>query len=487
VVPRQLPAAVPHFTGRAGELAALSRLLEPPAGASEASGGAVVISAIGGTAGIGKTALAVHWAHRVARRFPDGQLHVNLRGFDPSGSPVEPGEAVRGFLDALGIAAERIPATPEAQAALLRSLLTDRQMLIVLDNARDAQQVRPLLPGSPGCLVLVTSRNQLTGLAVAEGARLLMLDVLPDTEARELLARRLGARRASAEPGAVAELAGLCARLPLALSVVAARAGARPGFSLAALAAELRDARGRLDVLDTGEAATSVRAVFSWSYASLSARAARMFRLLGLHPGPDLTVPAAASLAGVPVQQARDTLAELTGAHLLAEHLPGRLACHDLLRVYAAERAHADESEAERHSAVGRMLDHYLYTAYAASIALYPARDPIALCARQPAAEPEHIDGNDDALAWLVAEHRVLVMVIAQAARDGFDAYAQALPETLATFLDRHGHWHDCITSQRIALAAAERMGTSPGSPAPTAISAAPASGSAPIRTDMRT
>ena len=290
-VPRQLPVGVRYFTGRSAELDFLASLLEAP---GPGGGGTVVISAIGGMAGAGKTALALQWAHEIAGRFGDGQLHVNLRGFAPAGVPATPGEVVRGFLDALGVPAERIPFTLDAQAALYRSLLADREMLIFLDNARDEQQVRPLLPASPASLVIVTSRNQLAGLAISDGARLLSLDMLPHEEAVQLLTARIGDDRAAAEPGAIGEIAALCARLPLALAVTAARAAARPGFPLARLAAELRDGAGRLDVLDAGDPAVSVRAVFSWSYRLLHPEAARMFRLLGLHPGPDTSARAAA-------------------------------------------------------------------------------------------------------------------------------------------------------------------------------------------------
>jgi len=330
VVPRELPAAIGQFTGRARELRALTGMLDGPAGT-------VVISAIAGAAGIGKTALAVQWAHQVADRFPDGQLYVNLRGFHPSGKPVPAAAAVRGFLEALGVQAERIPADLDAQARLYRSLLSGRRMFVLLDNARDEEQVRPLLPGGPGCLVLVTSRCQLSGLVAAEGAHALTLGLLSEAEARDLLTRRLGAARLGAEPRAATELVGLCAGLPLALAIAAARA-ARPGARLDALSEELKDVQTRLDALDTGDPSVSVRAVFSWSVDNLPARQTRMFRLLGLHPGPDIAIPAAASLAGTPPAQARGDLRELARAHLISEHVPGRYAMHDLLRAYAAEQ-----------------------------------------------------------------------------------------------------------------------------------------------------
>jgi transcriptional regulator with XRE-family HTH domain len=302
--PRQLPPAVRQFTGRAEALKILNGLVHGDA----MTGRMVVIAAIGGTAGVGKTALAVHWAHQAADCFPDGQLYVNLRGFDPSGTPVSPEAAVRGFLDALAVPAERVPVGLEAQTALYRTLLAGRRMLILLDNARDAAQVRPLLPGSGESLVVVTSRDQLAGLAVAEGACQISLDVLTTGEAGDLLADRLGAGRLAGEPGAAAELIGLCARLPLALAVAAARLAPAAEVPLATLVTELREATERLDVLAAGDAATDVRAVFSWSYQQLSPAAAGMFRLLGLHPGPDISLLAAASLAGLAPAPARAAL-----------------------------------------------------------------------------------------------------------------------------------------------------------------------------------
>jgi DNA-binding SARP family transcriptional activator/tetratricopeptide (TPR) repeat protein len=456
VVPRQLPAPVAHFAGRAGELKVLTGLLDRP---DEEPPGAVVISAIGGTAGVGKTALAVHWAHRVAGRFPDGQLYVNLRGFDPSGTPVTSADTVRRFLDALQVPASRIPSSPEAQQDLYRSLLADRRMLIVLDNASDAAQVRPLLPGGPACLVLVTSRSQLTSLIAAEGAHPVTLDVLSPAEAGELLERRLGPERIAAEPDAAVELTRLCARLPLALAIAAARAGMHPRLPLAALVSELREARGRLDALDAGEAATSVRAVLSWSYQELPAQAARMFRLLGVHPGPDITAPAAASLAGVHPDETRPALSQLTRANLLTEHVPGRFAFHDLLRVYAAERAAAEDSRANRHAATHRALDHYLHTAYAAALVLFPQRAPLTLAPPQPGVTLERIEGYEQAMNWFEAEHRVLLAEVARAASNGFDTHTWQLPLTMTTFLDRRGYWHDYAAVQHTALAAAERLG----------------------------
>jgi len=457
-VPRHLPTGVRHFAGREQEIGKLDALAREASGAA----GAVVISAIGGTAGVGKTALALHWAHRMADQFPDGQLYVNLRGFDPSGAPVTAGEAIRGFLSALGVAGERVPAELEAQAGLYRSLLAGRRMLIVADNARDEAQVRPLLPATSGCLVLVTSRRRLAGLVAAEGAHAITLDVLNDTEAADLLATRLGAERVAAEPGPAAELIGLCARLPLALAVIAARAAAHPGFPLAVLAAELRGEQGRLTALDAGDPAASVRAALSWSYRHLTPAAARMLRLLGLHPGPDISLPAAASLAGMQHEEARAALAGLTAAHLLTEHVPDRFTSHDLLRAYAAEQAETLISADERRAARHRVLNHYLHSARAADWQLYPVRRP-SIEMDPPAAgtTPEQFAGHAQALAWFDAEHRVLLAAIGVAATEGFDAYAWQLGWTMETFFSHRDHLHDWAATQRTALTAARRLGDS--------------------------
>ena len=455
VVPRHLPAATRHFAGRAGALKALTELAIEAAETSQAT----VISVIDGTAGIGKTTLALHFAHQAAGRFPDGQLYVNLRGFDPAGPPMTPEEALRLLMDALSVPAAKIPAGLDAQAGLYRSLLAGKRMLVLLDNARDVDQVRPLLPASPGCLVIVTSRSQLTSLVAAQGAAPLALDVMTDAEAHELLTRRLGPQPVADDPAAADELIQLCARLPLALSIAAARTASEPGLSLVALTAGLRDARGRLDGLDAGHAATNVRAVLSWSYQQLDATTERLFRLLGLHAGPDVSAAAAASLAGLPLSEARRALGELTRAHLLAEHAPGRFSCHDLLRAYAAELTESADCEAERRAATGRMLDHYLHTAYSATILLAPTRRPVTLAALQPGVTPEHIADTEQALAWYEAECQVLMAAVARVPDTGFDTHAWQIPWALSRFLDHEGRWHDWIATEQIALAAAQRLG----------------------------
>jgi tetratricopeptide (TPR) repeat protein len=453
-VPRQLPTALRHFCARRGELAELDLLLDE-ALATEA----VLVSAISGTAGIGKTALAVHYAHRVADRFPDGQLYVNLRGFDGNGAAMEPAEVMRRLLDALSVPPERIPADIDAQAALYRSQLAGRRMLLVLDNARDSAQVRPLLPGTPGCLVLVTSRTHLTGLVATDGAHPLTLDLLSADEARLLLRRRLGADRVAAEPAAVADIVERCAGLPLALALTAARAAVRPAVALRLLADELHDTQQRWQALADDDPASDVRTVLSWSYQALTPAAARLFRLLGLHPGHDTDAPAAASLAGLPADEARPLLAELTqAASLLIEHVPGRYTCHDLLRDYATHLTRARDPEQERTAATGRVLDHYLHSAYQAALLLVPPHDPLTLSPPRPGVTPEHHGDQKQAMRWFTAEYRVLLAAIGHAAAAGYDSHAWQLTWTVSTFLDRQGHWHDFAIAGSAAVAAADRL-----------------------------
>lgn len=452
VMPQQLPAAIAHFAGRKAELAALDQWVnEPPV-----TRGAAMIAAICGMAGVGKTALAIHWAHQIADRFADGQLYVNLRGYDSRLQPADAAEVVPRFLAALGVARERIPADLEGQISLYRSVLAGKRILIVADNARDAAQLRPLLPGTSGCLMLVTSRTPLTGLVAAEGACMVRLDVPTNAEAAELLRARLGAERVAEEPAAVSELITGCASLPLALAVVASRAIAS-GWPLAALAAELADARKRLGVLGHGDAATDVRTVFSWSYRQLSATAARVFQLLGVHPGPDISAAAAASLTGLPLSQAVTALRELAEVSLVTEYPPGRYVLHDLLRAYAADQARICLPGDERRAATHRMLDHYLHAAAAVARALDPTED-ITLEPAQCGVTPEDVAAGDEPMAWFADENKVLLAVIDQADPD-FTAHALRLAWTLAAFFDRAGHWHDLLTSHLAALARAERLG----------------------------
>jgi DNA-binding SARP family transcriptional activator/tetratricopeptide (TPR) repeat protein/transcriptional regulator with XRE-family HTH domain len=454
LAPRQLPASVASFAGRAAELAAMTKALQD--GGAE---GRVRILTITGVAGVGKTTLAVHWAHHVARYFPDGQLYVDLRGFGPSGGPVTAAEAIRGFLTALSVRAEMIPAAIDAQAGLYRSLLADKRILVVLDNARDPAQVRPLLPGSAGCMAVVTSRTWLAGLVAAEGACYLSLDVLDDAAAAELLAGRLGRQRTTAEPEALGELTALCGGLPIALAIVAARAIAQQHLPLRVLATELRGAKNRLDVLTTGDSATDVRSVFSWSYLRLSAPAARLFRLAGLHPGPALSAHAAASLAGLPLSATRRSLHELVSAGLIDEHPNRRFALHDLLREYAAERAKSSGSQASRRAAIQRLLDHYLHTALAAAALLGTQQFRIAPARSVAGVTLARLADRRAAANWFETEHPALMAAITLAADLGFDLHACQLAVTLTGVLDQSACWEDLAAYGTIALATAQRSG----------------------------
>jgi tetratricopeptide (TPR) repeat protein len=283
------------------------------------------------------------------------------------------------------------------------------------------------------------------------------VNVLGHEEAVQLLTARIGVSRTAAEPAAVDEIVTLCACLPLALAVAAARAAARPDFPLAALAADLRDAADRLYALDVGDPAASVRAVFSWSFRQLGSEAARMFRLLGLHPGPDISVPAAASLAATDEAGTRHLLRELARAHLIDEHAPGRFAFHDLLRAYAAARARDADSEPDRDAAIGRLLDHYLHTATRAAYVLNPVREPTTLAPPSPGAVPEQPADPPQALAWFEAEHHVLLAAVTLADQSGFDLHGWQLPQAMSPFLQNRGHWQEWAATQRTGLAAATR------------------------------
>jgi DNA-binding SARP family transcriptional activator/tetratricopeptide (TPR) repeat protein len=441
LIPRQLPGPVPQFIGRDQELAALTQLLEHAAHAAPAT---VVISAIGGTAGVGKTALAVHWAHQVADRFPDGQLHVNLRGYDPD-QPVTAADALAGFLRALGVEGQDIPAEKDERAARYRSLLVGRRMLVVLDNAGSAEHVRPLLPGTPACMVVVTSRDALTGLVARDGATRLDLDLLPSADAVRLLRTLIGSR-ANADPAAATELATRCARLPLALRVAAELAVTRPAASLADLASELADGQRGLNLLDAGgDPRTAVRAVFSWSYRHLDADATRAFRLIGMHPGADLEPYAAAMLIGTTVEQATQMLNLLARAHLIQPGAPGRYAMHDLLRAYARELAAVHDGEDGQHASLTRLFDHYLQTAASAMDTLVPAerhrrpRIPLPDAPRQPMTEASV------AREWLDAETANLIAVATHTARLGWPTYAIRLAATLSRYFEMSGRYSEAI------------------------------------------
>jgi DNA-binding SARP family transcriptional activator/transcriptional regulator with XRE-family HTH domain len=436
VIPRQLSAPSRLFTGRAAELARLSAVLDE----YEERADQVAIWALSGAGSIGKTALALQWAHKNLDRFPDGQLWVNLRGFDPSGEPMSSEQAVRGFLGALGVDPAAIPADPEAQAGLYRSLVAGKRMLVVLDNARDSGQVIPLLPGRPGCMVLVTSRRQLTGLVISHGARLLDLDVLPGEDARELLARYLGADRMAAEPDAVTELLSCCAGLPLAISIAAARAVAHPGFPLAVLAAELREAATRLDALETGDLTASVRAVLSWSYRALDPQAVAVFGLMGLAPGPDIGLSAAASLTMLPVTRVRAVLRDLETASLVQQHEPGRYKMNDLLRLAAADQVSRDQPADARTAALRRVTDFYLHTAFAASQQLSPQLQSASLGKPADGCVPCPVADRAAALEWFDAEYPCLLAALDVAVEEGWHSLVWQLAGALNSFHDIRRH-----------------------------------------------
>ncbi|MFG1920979.1 tetratricopeptide repeat protein [Cryptosporangium sp. NPDC048952] len=452
-VPAQLPADVPAFTGRGPALAELTERLAGPEPA-----GAVVVSAVSGTAGVGKTALAVRWSHEVRDQFPDGQLYVDLRGYGPE-PPVAASAALAGFLTALGVAARDVPLRLDERAARYRTELSGRRLLIVLDNASSVEQVRPLLPGSPTCATLVTSRDVLSGLVAVDGAHRMFLDLLEPAEATALL-RSLVGRRVDDDPDAAKELSDQCGRLPLALRIAAELANARPQSPLADLVAELADHRARLELLDIGgDPRADVRAVFSWSYLRLPAHVARMFRLLGAHPGSEFDAYAAAALANVDVSDAVGALDALARAHLIRPVAPGFYDVHDLLRAYARSEAEGTDDA----GAATRLFDYYLAASSAAMDVLYPAerhRRPI----------PPRIDtplpvlpAADDARVWL-DRHRAVLIEVAQytAAHDRADVTG-ALASTLYVYLDNGGYSADALTVHSCALDAAERAGDRAG------------------------
>ena len=454
--PAQLPADVAAFTGRAGELAALDLPATPSP--------AVPITIVSGTAGVGKTALAVRWARQAAGQFPDGQLYVNLRGYDP-GQPVPPGEALAGFLRALGMAGQQVPPGDDERAAAYRSLLDGRRVLVLLDNAASVEQVRPLLPGSPSCLVLVTSRDSLAGLVARHGARRIDLDMLPQSDALGLLRTLIGVR-VDAEPDAAAALAAQCARLPLALRVAAELAAGSEESSLAELAGDLADEQRRLDLLDAGgDGRTAIGGVFSWSYRHLPAGAARVFRLAGLHPGADFDANAVAALTAVSATHARDQLLLLARAHLIHPVGAGRYGMHDLLRAYACRlAAELDGEQGDApHEALNRLYDYYLGAAADAMDVLVPAEKHYrpAAPARAHGTPVPRLAGTAEARAWLDAERATLVAVAAHAATQGTPSYSTRLSATLYRYLETGGHYADAITVHGHASRAARLSGDS--------------------------
>ncbi|MGO9082108.1 MAG: AfsR/SARP family transcriptional regulator [Streptosporangiaceae bacterium] len=453
-VPAQLPADVPDFTGRADQLARLCRLLEPqPANGVTA---ALPVAVVAGAPGLGKTALAVRAAHLLRAAYPDGQLFVSLRG--AGAQPLPPDEVLARFLRDLGVPVARIPEDAQERAAMYRTELAGRRLLVVLDDAADAAQVRPLLPGSAACAVLVTSRHRLADLA---GSRLLDLDVLDPDESASLLTRIIGEERAAAEPGPVHDVLAACAGLPLAIRIAGARLAARPRWNVRTLAVRLADTRRRMDELATGDLA--VRACFEVSFSDLRGRSRgggvgpdRAFRLLGLWHGPSISLPAATVLiGGASADDVADALEELVDAHLLESPLPDRYAFHDLLRFYAAEQAATSEPAQDMQHAASRVLSWYLRTADAAAAVVSPHRDRVPLGPPDPACEPLSFETADEALAWCAAERANLVAATRQAAALGLHDIAWKLPVAIMVCFDLNGYRAEWITTHRIALVSA--------------------------------
>jgi tetratricopeptide (TPR) repeat protein/DNA-binding SARP family transcriptional activator len=453
-VPAQLPPDVHGFTGRNDELDELDRLLSKEGGQATA----VVISAVAGTAGVGKTALAVRWAHRVRHAFPDGQLYVDLRGYGPD-RPIPAEKALARFLTNLGVAGPDIPLDVDDRAARYRTEINGRRMLVVLDNAASVEQIRPLLPGTPTCSVVVTSRDSLPGLVALHGGCRLDVDLLPLPDAVTLLHKLIG-ERVEAEPEAAITLATQCARLPLALRVAAELATTRPATPLADLVRELADQAQRLQRLDAGgDPRAAVRVVFSWSYKHLPADAARAFRLAGLHPGSDLDVYAAAALTNTSVNGARRSLDILARAHLMHLTGPGRYGTHDLLRAYACDLANSQDPEADQRAALTRLFDYYLAAASAARNARSPAErrqqpriSPAGLPI-PPVADPAA------ALAWLDAERPNLAAVCTHTAAHGWPGHTIRLATTLFRYLDAGAHFPDALSIHTDARNAASQTG----------------------------
>ncbi|WP_319693457.1 AfsR/SARP family transcriptional regulator [Streptomyces sp. ME19-01-6] len=456
-VPRQIPADVASFTGRAGYLRLLDATL--PAGDPDPAQ-TLVISSVTGTAGVGKTTLAVHWMHRVAGRFPDGQLYVNLRGY-ASGSPVAADEALSHFLRALGVAAVRVPEDCDAKGALYRSLLAGKRMLVLLDNAAELEQVRPLLPGSPTCLVVVTSRNDLRGLTAFHDALHVDLDVFSEDEAITLLARTVGEGRVRAEPEAASELVGLCGYLPLALRVCAANLIGSRHRRIADLTRELREGN-RLAALNiAGERRPAVQGAFDLSYAALPAAERRLFRLLSLVPGPDVTAAAAGALIGAEEKEAERLLDHLAARHLVSAHQPGRYRQHDLLRVYARDRAEQEDGDEEREAALRRLLVWYLSTTARAGRRLFgqfysgfvPAGDELS----DPVVRPVEFADLNETMTWLSAERSNLLSAMDHAAEFGPSAFTWQIADALHGHLMLSGERPDWARAARAGLRAAEK------------------------------
>ncbi|GAA2388559.1 BTAD domain-containing putative transcriptional regulator [Dactylosporangium salmoneum] len=454
--PAQLPADLAAFTGRADTLDRAAAMVS-------ASTDATTIVAVDGMPGIGKTAFALRLAHLSTPQFPDGQLYIDLRGYGPPQSMVGPGEALRRFLNALGVPQNDIPTDLADQAALYRSVMADRRILVVLDNARSIEQIQDLLPGSATALVIVTSRGTLLDLVTRNGAHRITLGVLTAPEARAALARRVGTDRVAAEPEAMEKIIQQCGRLPLALAIAAAGIVSHPGSSLADIAHELDHAPDALDGLDglgpSQGARPGLRGVFSWSYDALSPAAARLFRLLSVHPGPDIALGAIASLGGLTASSARALTGELALAHMVTERRLGRFIVHDLISAYATELCREVDTDDERRAALYRCFDHYRHSSHAANLRLLPLMPPPEPEPARPGVTAETFPDAIRAMAWFDAECHVLNTVVRHAAQQGAEPVAWPLALTLQQFYQRMGRYHDWAATMGCALEAAERIG----------------------------
>jgi tetratricopeptide (TPR) repeat protein len=460
VTPSQLPGDVRGFVNRHPELATLAGVVADDR--DEPLAAAVIV--ITGTAGVGKTSLALHWAHGVRRHFPDGQLYVNLRGYDP-GPPATPEHVLDRFLRDLGVPATAIPVHLEDRASLYRSLLATRRMLVVLDNAATAAQVRPLLPGTASSLVVVTSRSRMSGLVARDGAFRLGLDVLLEEDAVALLGAVTARYRRHDQRHELVELARLCARLPLALRIAAERAASRPVMHLDELITDLRDESNLWDALtaEGDDDADAVRTVFAWSYRALPEAAARLFRLLGLHPGNEFGLSAAAALAGVTSVHARHQLDVLVGAHLLEQPAPGRYELHDLLRAYAVDQVRHLESPEDQAKVLRRVLGWYLHTADAAQRRMapfdrYDLTEPIP-----PDVVPLAFDTYEAGLRWYQTESTNLVGATRAAGEANLHATAWRLAAVLRGIYMHQNAFEDWLTTSRIGVECAERDGNPRG------------------------